>query len=154
MGVVLSRRVIQRLLDKSLSFSSQAQAKDLCRRLNKGNREALDAEWELIVFTALASIGKVEYERPGERTRPDIHFRSQTLSFVADVRTVSDQNYDRENPLRELIDEVHQITPYGGYHRQPRFQGERVTPKPSASLLQDEADASGAIGGSRDGVSP
>jgi len=101
---VLARRSIQNILSCCATSLPAAKLDGLVKRLNAQNRDALEAEWELIVLAALASVGSVEYEAAlGGSSRLDVRFHSRTLGrFVGDVRTVSDESYDRENPVREF----------------------------------------------------
>ena len=63
----------------------------------------LDAEWELIILTALARMGKVEHEPTLGKSRLDLRFTStQWPTFMADVRTVSDKDYESKNPIKHF----------------------------------------------------
>lgn len=100
---MLARRSIQKLLDQSHAYLSTAHVKSFVRRLNQLTRDALEAEWELVALASLATLGRVEHEPDlGGRTRLDVRFTSATMTLVADVRTVSDETFDRENPVAAL----------------------------------------------------
>jgi len=100
---MLARRSVQKMLNESVAYLSTEQVKRLVAHLNRNNRDAIGAEWELIMLAALASMGVVEHEpNLGGTSRLDVRFRSPTLKFVADVRAVSDETYNRENPVQEL----------------------------------------------------
>jgi len=61
------------------------------------------AMWEVVVFHALARLGELTLEAPlVSGRRPDVHFAGGELSLVADVRAVSDDGMDEENPYYEL----------------------------------------------------
>jgi hypothetical protein len=108
---MLARRSIQQLLNESGAYLAPEQRERLVLRLNRSARDAIDAEWELIVLAALASAGDVEHE-PDLRgkARLDIRFRSRFLGFVGDVRAVSDETLNSENPIHQLSAEFGRIT--------------------------------------------
>src|SRR5438034_5346379 len=93
---MFARRSIQKLLNESGGFLMPAQLERLAARLNARNRDAVEAEWELVVLAALASIGAIEHEADlGGSTRLDVRFHALALGrFVADIRTVSDETYN------------------------------------------------------------
>ena len=106
----LSRRSVQRLLYDSASYLTDGQRQALAARLNRNNRDTIEAEWELAVLASLASVGEVEHEPDlGGRARLDVRFRSPTFRFVGDVRAVSDEGYHRENPIHRLADEFYRL---------------------------------------------
>jgi hypothetical protein len=109
---MLARRSIQKLLNESGGFLMPAQLERLVARLNARNRDTVEAEWELIVLAAFASIGAIEHEADlGGSTRLDLRFRSLVLGrFVADIRTVSDETYNRENAVHEFSGELTRIS--------------------------------------------
>jgi hypothetical protein len=99
---MLARRSIQKLLTDS-TYLSATQIERFVLHLNRRNRDAIEAEWELIVLAALASIGHVEHEPDlGGSKRLDIRFRSDALKFIADVTSISDELCHRENPVEAL----------------------------------------------------
>lgn len=131
---MLSRRSIQNLLDESGHYLTRSQCESFGVKLNRANRDALEAEWELIVLAALNRAGEVEHEpNLGGSTRLDVRFRSPDVRFVADVRTVSDETYDRENPIHELgrelsrfAEKLHEEGIEGGFDF--RVNGVNATP--------------------------
>ena len=106
--VLLARRSIQKLINESGKFLADAQVQRLVERLNANNRDAVEAEWELLILAALTSIGTVEHEADlGGSARLDVRFHGFGLgTFVADIRTVSDETYHRENPVQEFSSEL------------------------------------------------
>ncbi len=76
------------------------QLRQLLMRLDNP-QEAIEAQWEVVVLSALSAIGDVQYESPhGGTARPDIAFRNdEGLSFVADIRTLFD-----EEPIRRTFE--------------------------------------------------
>jgi hypothetical protein len=109
---MLARRSIQKIVNDCSTFLPPPKLENLVKRLDTSNRDALEAEWELIVLTALASIGRVEHEADlGGSSRLDVRFESVPLGrFVADIRTVSDEGYDRKNPVHEFSTELSRVS--------------------------------------------
>jgi hypothetical protein len=103
---MLARRSIQSLIDGA-SYLNPEQIDRFVQHLNRNNRDSIDAEWELVILTALASFGTVQHEPDlGGTARLDVRFQSPLVTFVADVRAVSDETYDRENPVDHLRQEL------------------------------------------------
>jgi hypothetical protein len=110
-SAMLARRSMQQLLDESGGYLTPEQRQRLVLRLDRSSREAIDAEWELIVLTALASAGDVEHEPDlGGKARLDLRFRSQLVRFVGDVRAINDETLHSENPIHQLSAEFGRIT--------------------------------------------
>lgn len=103
---LLRRRALQALIDDGLL--SSAQLKGLIGRLNRPVRGLLDAEWELIMLSALSHVGIVEYEpRFAGTAKLDVRFtHSSGLVFVGDVTCISDDDATRRNPVSQLVNEV------------------------------------------------
>jgi hypothetical protein len=107
---MLARRSVQRLLYGSAAYLNESQRLALAARLNRNNRDTIEAEWELALLASLASVGEVEHEPDlGGRARLDVRFRSPNLRFVADVRAVSDEEYHRVNPIHQLAREFSRL---------------------------------------------
>jgi hypothetical protein len=103
---MLARRSIQKLIDGA-SWLSPEQIDRFVRHLNRNNRDSVSAEWELIILAALAPLGTVQHEPDlGGAARLDIRFQSPFIVFVADVRVISDDAYERENPVDHLRQEL------------------------------------------------
>lgn len=98
---LFQRRIVQKLLDENRLILPASVIEDHIRRLNKQDEESLTAEWEVLLIYSLAKIGSIEFERDhGGGRKPDITFSSDALgTFVADITTISDKNYDNENPV-------------------------------------------------------
>ena len=66
----------------------------------------MDFEWETAILFALRQVGKIDYEADHGGTRyADVTFYLSdqgTVSFIADVTTVSDRGLDDENPVTML----------------------------------------------------
>lgn len=101
--MIFSRRSIQRRLDALRCVLDDSAVERLVQRLNLPGRDRLAAMWEVVVFFALSRRGRVRSEIPlASGRRPDIHFSSKTLAFVADVTTVSDDALEDQNPQYEF----------------------------------------------------
>ena len=81
----------------------------------------------MVVLNAAGKCGRVEHEpgAEGERT-PDIFFRSldDSVRFIADVATVSDRGFNKDNPVDAFDEEFwrhlqkFELSLAGGFHRQ------------------------------------
>jgi hypothetical protein len=96
---ILTARSVQSLLDESCAFLTAKHVGDLATRLNNPVN-ALAAEWELIVLSAMSYIGVVEHEPQfaGSR-RIDFLFDHATngLRIVGDITSVSDAALQRNS---------------------------------------------------------
>lgn len=103
---MFSRRSLQHCLDEIRKAVSEETHADLVRRLNTANTHRLAAMWELLVIHGLRDQGSLTIEEEKVTgKRPDITFEG-SVSFVADVTTVSDEGHDEENPYDELSKEI------------------------------------------------
>jgi hypothetical protein len=101
--MIFARRALQRRLDELRSTLGGEIVAALARRLNRTGKDRMAAMWELVVLHSLSKLGTVGIEAPlPSGRRPDIVFRDNTISFTADVTTVSDEGLDERNPYREL----------------------------------------------------
>jgi hypothetical protein len=103
---VLARRSVQDLLDDLRVTPTLLQS--LIARLNLPGKASLDAEWKLIVLSALARVGTVEYEPSlGGNANLDVRFTSPAgFQFTGEVTALSDDEAERRNPVNHLIREV------------------------------------------------
>lgn len=120
---IFSRRNVQRMLDENDSFIPKKVLQDQVNKLNKNDFQSLDTEWEIAVLNALSKVGTVEHEKNfGGTTNPDIFFTTTDgHSFIADVRSVSDEGFEDQNPVEYFQIELQQkITKAGitggGFH--------------------------------------
>ncbi len=71
---------------------------NIVSNLKKGRKNALSTEWEVALLDALDRFGDVDYEPETESgDRPDIWFSNSWVEvpdFVAEIKTVFQQNYD------------------------------------------------------------
>lgn len=118
---MFSRRYIQKLVGHVAGTMTPSKLESLVDRLNRTDRAALEATWELIWLASLAAEGVVRHEPilPGATRFPDIHFLNPELEFIADVATVSDAGYERDNPVELLQRELEKLyakhAPGGGF---------------------------------------
>lgn len=98
---IFPRRVIQRLLNENRNFLSPEQVADHVNKLNSPDNSSLATIWEVMVLNALSKIGQVIHEKEYEGSRkPDIYFESNRVEpFVADITSISDDAYEKENPI-------------------------------------------------------
>jgi hypothetical protein len=128
---LFSRREIQARIDEAARFLTPVQLAPIIGRLNKPNRTAIEAEWELMWLTSLARVGAVQHEPklPSATRYPDIYFQADSLAFVADIAAVSNAGYEKENPIKELRAELNKLyrkhSPTGGFslHLQSQMEG-------------------------------
>jgi hypothetical protein len=107
---MLARRSIQKLLDQSIGYLSPNQLDRFVTHLKRHNPDSVEAEWELIMLAALASLGNIEHEPDlGGSSRLDIRLRSPQAKFIADVRVVSDEQYHRQNPVQEFSNKLSNV---------------------------------------------
>jgi hypothetical protein len=99
---IFSRRAIQRMLNENAAFLTREQLKEKISRLNKGSFQSLETEWEVAVLNAFSKIGQVQHEPNLNGTsKLDLLFvsdRDTHAQMIADIATVSDEGFERENP--------------------------------------------------------
>lgn len=111
---VFSRRAIQDKLDLLEDVLSPEQHAKLVDRLNRTGRERLAAMWETVFLQALSQVAAIRHEvaLPSGR-QPDFGFEfdheNTRLAVVGDIASVSDIGLDKQNPFRELGDEVSRL---------------------------------------------
>ncbi len=97
---------MQRRLDELRAKLGDKAIAALATRLNQPNGR-LATMWEVAVLHALAQMGELENEVALESgKRPDIIFHNHEISFLADIRTISDEGIDKNNPVRQLETEI------------------------------------------------
>jgi hypothetical protein len=106
---------IQASLNGIRPLLSEAASKQLHGRLKSRNaKDALSAEWEIVLINALRSCGNVEIEpllrSPSGESRPDVLLRPATGCTSAlsrpcyvEISAVSDDGYEDENPQKLFI---------------------------------------------------
>lgn len=103
---IFSRRTLQRLINENATFLTRKQLVAHFRKLNDGD---LGAEWEVVLLNVFGKVGKVVHEQSFNGKKPDVYFMSHRgdVSFLADVKTVSDEGIERQNPQRQLHERLH-----------------------------------------------
>jgi len=93
------------MLDENAAWMPHKPLQEQVRTLNSSKKPSpLATIWEVAVLNALSKIVKVEHE-PDLGSRPDIIYRANGETVIADVRAVSDRERHRANPVDELNDE-------------------------------------------------
>lgn len=114
---IFSKRILQEMLNQNAHFLSKKQLREHVNKLNKGGIDYLPTEWEVVILNAFSKIGYVRHEQPFRKRLPDLFFQSKnepSVSFLADITTVSDKGYERENPVKAFIDEAKRILKENG----------------------------------------
>jgi len=95
---IFSSRSVEAALMRISRFVRQEAMNNIAGNLKKGGKNALSTEWEVVLLDALDRFGEVEYEPETENgDRPDIWFSNSWVdvpNFVAEIKTVFQQNYD------------------------------------------------------------
>jgi|ERR1035437_6330334 hypothetical protein len=101
---MFARRVLQRCINESLPYAPQGARRVWVKKLNSSSESAYAAtEWEVVTLHTIAQLGTLRHEPLLEGTsKLDIVFEDSTISFGADVTTISDRGLDERNPVREL----------------------------------------------------
>ncbi len=108
---VFCRRDIQRAIDRCALFIPPASLTKRVAEINARDRGSLPAEWELMVSAAASALCHVEYEPDlGGRRRSDLLLRTApgAEGCLVEIRTVSDEDAHRSNPVGELSRAIHQ----------------------------------------------
>ena len=130
--MIFARRSIQHFINRLSETLPQEAVEKMVLNLKRNVRASLDFEWEAAVLFALSNIGSIEYESDhGGNSRADVTFRlsdQETVSFIADIATVSDSGLEKENPILMLSDYVQEkarsLGLSGGF--QYRVEGNQV----------------------------
>ena len=98
---MFSRRALQHAIDESLPYADRSKRREWVKILNSPTSvKYIPTEWELVILQSLATLGTVQHESNlGGETKPDLHFRSSTVTFVADITTISDRGSHERNPI-------------------------------------------------------
>lgn len=134
---IISRRSTQNIIYGLLSSINLKPIDELVEKLNKENKQSLEALWEIIVISLLTKLGKVEYEREhGGNTKPDIHFRHKSgLEFLADVTCVSDFAQHKSNDIEFFIKELGQAAKKAGM---PNLNGLSIRIEDHKNLIENK----------------
>jgi len=97
---ILTARSLDGLLQESVGFLDDEQLLRLTERLNQADGDALSAEWELIVLTALSYCGVVEHEPKCTGSRKlDFGFSQPAtgIKIVGDITAPSDDEVQKNS---------------------------------------------------------
>jgi hypothetical protein len=107
---MFTRRALQRAIDGSLAYTSRSKRREWVGVLNSPKSPRyIPTEWEIMVLQSLSGLGTLTHEQDlGGETKPDVHFKCPSLTFVADIATISDRGSHERNPIRQLEVELRQ----------------------------------------------
>ena len=94
-----------------IALSCQDKVREHVNKLNAKRNASLATEWEIVILNVLSKIGNVQHEKKfnGER-KPDIFFEASTIEpFVADITAISDDYYDKKNPIAFFYENVNKV---------------------------------------------
>jgi hypothetical protein len=115
------------MINENAAFLKSRQLQTSVSLLNSVTEEYLAKEWEMVILNASSKCGNVEHEPGAEGERaPDLFFRSldNRVRFIADVATVSDRGFNKDNPVDAFDEEFWRhlqkagLFLTGGFHRQ------------------------------------
>lgn len=110
---IFAKRLLKEMLSQNAQLMSEGYLEKQVKALNSGGIASLSAEWEIVILNAFNKIGHVEYEKSfGGQRVPDLLFNptgGSNLSFLADIKTVSDIGYEDESPLNAFLSEAFRI---------------------------------------------
>lgn len=106
--MIFTRRSIQTHLDDLKNFVSHRAVEELAARLNIPGKDRLAAMWEVVILSAFARHGAIDYEKALDSgKKPDVQFRGRDgLDFIADVTCISDEGLDKDNPIDFLYKNI------------------------------------------------
>lgn len=108
---IFARREIQTILNSYASIVGKKKLRQIIKALNiagsetneKRILESVTTAWEIAIVSAFAMCGNVEHEsKISNGKRPDIFYRDQGISLLADVFAVSDDQQHKKNPADEF----------------------------------------------------
>src|ERR1043166_211623 len=103
---IVARRVLQRLIGESTSYTTHEQRLRACRAIDAADDQSLAAEWEVLVLSGLSKVIEIEHEPQMGNRRPDVLGRAtaddKAEVFVADIATVCETGYHDANPVEQL----------------------------------------------------
>lgn len=98
---MFSRRSLQNAIDESFPYADCPKRREWVKILNSPTSvKYIPTEWEIVILQTLAALGAVRHESNlGGVTKPDLHFQSPSITFVADIATISDRGSHERNPI-------------------------------------------------------
>ena len=133
--MIFSRRSIQKFISVLSDVLPSEEIGRIVTNLNRNDRASLGFEWETAILYSLSKIGMISYEcNHGGTKYADVtfcHSDSSTVSFVAEIATVSDRGLEDENPVSMLLNLLHEkasiLGMTGGF--QYRIEGDYIGEK-------------------------
>ncbi len=102
--MIFSRIYIQDCIN--LIRDKSRNIKQLLIMLNLKDKQALEAMWEVVISAELSKLGSIELEKDfsdyDTNSTPDIFFTNNNLTFLADIKCISDHSKHDENRVGEL----------------------------------------------------
>lgn len=102
--MIFSRIYIQDCIN--LIRDKSRNIKQLLIMLNLKDKQALEAMWEVVISAELSKLGSIELEKDfsdyDTNSTPDIFFTNNNLTFLADIKCISDYSKHDENRVGEL----------------------------------------------------
>lgn len=108
---IFSRRTLQQMINENAEFLTENQIDMQISRLDGNGFDSIATEWEVVVLNVLSKIGQVEHEPDlGTNAKLDLLFthHADQSQIVADITTISDENYEEENPFKAFGIELRQ----------------------------------------------
>ncbi|HWE84591.1 MAG TPA: hypothetical protein VG267_06580 [Terracidiphilus sp.] len=147
---MFTRRALQRAINGSRTYASSSKRKEWIGVLNSpGSVKYIPTEWEIVLLQSLSQFGPVTHELDhGGQTKPDVQFQSPSLTFVADIATISDRGLHERNPIRLLEEKLRErwlqsgITEGGfAFHASTRLHTGKGSKSPNVVPPVEELDS-------------
>jgi hypothetical protein len=143
--MIFSRHAIQQMLDENAAWITPEQSQEHAKTLNDPRRErdTLATVWEIAVLNGLSQFVNISHEPETGSKKPDIVYQACREQVVADIKTISDKDRHKNNPVERLNDEfLQRILPSirsgqkGGFYLSvgERFQRRSVRENPPPQL--------------------
>lgn len=118
---IFSRRTIQRLINENSRFTGREELGNQVKKLNlKKNipvRDAISAEWDIIILNVLSKFGDILHHEKFNGSRPiDIYLQLQNSSFVAEIVSVNNEGKNKQNAVEELTEWLNDTVSKFGYN--------------------------------------
>lgn len=115
---IFTRREIQRRLNSLAPIIGRKKLTATIGGLNiegnltneKRHLESLAKAWEVVIVSAFADLGNTQYEkRISNGKKPDVFFSEGSVSLIADIVAVSDDQQHKKNPVADFSDIITQL---------------------------------------------
>lgn len=108
---IFSRRILQQMINENAAFLTENQIDMQISRLDGNGFDSIATEWEVVLLNVFSKIGQVEHEPDlGTSAELDLLFthHADQSQFVADITTISDENFEEATPLKAFAIELRQ----------------------------------------------